>query len=79
MARAPINGLRPPSYPSKATLAAELDMCESTVDSYVKRGLLPKPLKMEGSIRWCWAEVVAHLNSRKPDGNDDFMSGLDNV
>jgi biotin operon repressor len=26
---------RPPSYVSKATLAAELDMSESTVDSYV--------------------------------------------
>ena len=34
-----IKGDRPPSYLSKAKLAAELDMSESTVDSFVKRGV----------------------------------------
>ena len=45
MVRRVISGDRPPSFVSKATLAAELDMSESTVDSYVQRGLLPKPFK----------------------------------
>lgn len=69
---------RPPSYVSKATLAAELDMSESTVDSYVQRGLLPKPIKRGGSVRWCWAEVDANLRGQS-SGDDDFIAGLNNV
>lgn len=79
MASRQILGLRPPSYVSKATLAAELDMSETTIDSYVQRGLLPKPIKRGGSVRWCWAEVDADLRGR-PDGDaDPFMDGLANV
>ncbi|MEM9899915.1 MAG: transcriptional regulator [Pseudomonadota bacterium] len=74
-----ILGDRPPSYMSKATLAAELDMSESTVDSYVQRGLLPKPIKRGGSVRWCWAEVDADLRSRSEGDADPFMDGLGNV
>ncbi len=70
---------RPPSYVSKATLAAELDMSESTVDSYVQRGLLPKPIKRGGSVRWCWAEVDADLRRQTEAGADPFMDGLSNV
>lgn len=73
-----ILGDRPPSYVSKATLAAELDMSESTVDAYVKRGLLPAPFKWGGSLRWCWSDVTAAL-SVKSGGEDQFMTGLDNV
>lgn len=79
-ARATILGLRPPSYVSKATLAAELDMSESTVDSYVQRGFLPKPIKRGGSVRWCWAEVDADLRQQAIAGdNDPFMKGVGNV
>lgn len=74
-----IQGERPPSYVSKATLAAELDMSESTVDSYVQRGLLPKPIRRGGSVRWCWAEVDADLRQQAAGGDDHFMAGLDNV
>ena len=75
-----INGTRPPSYVSKATLAAELDMSESTVGSYVQRGLLPKPIRRGGSVRWCWAEVEAYLRGTSDgDGDDPFMAGLDGV
>lgn len=77
--RRAIIGDRPPSYVSKATLAAELDMSETTVDSYVQRGLLPKPFKRGGSVRWCWAEVDADLRSRAAGDDDQFMSGLNNV
>jgi predicted DNA-binding transcriptional regulator AlpA len=79
MAKFPIIGERPPSYVSKATLAAELDMSESTVDSYVQRGLLPKPFKWGGSVRWCWADVAASLSAKAVGGEDKFMEGLDNV
>lgn len=80
MSKSAITGIRPPSYVSKATLAAELDMSESTVDSYVKRGLLPKPIKWDcGSVRWCWADVSAILTSRAIGDNDKFMEGVANV
>lgn len=74
-----INGDRPPSYVAKATLAAELDMSESTVENYVQRGLLPKPIKRGGSVRWCWAEVDAFLRQAAIGEDDPFMSGVENV
>lgn len=79
MTKRRIIGDRPPSYVSKATLAAELDMSESTVDSYVQRGLLPKPLKWGSSVRWCWADVAARLAAQVQGGEDRFITGLDNV
>ncbi|MDM8167141.1 transcriptional regulator [Roseovarius sp.] len=64
---------------SKATLAAELDMSESTVDSYVQRGLLPKPIRVGGSVRWSWADVSSALSSQASSGEDPFMAGVSNV
>ena len=76
-----ILGDRPPSYVSKATLAAELDISELTVDDYVKRGLLPKPIHLGGSVRWCWAQVQASLEPLAGSGqpSDPFIVGLRNV
>ncbi|WP_238368891.1 helix-turn-helix transcriptional regulator [Heliomarina baculiformis] len=71
-----IKGDRPPSYPSKATLAAELDISESTVDDWVKRGILPKPIKRGGSVRWCWALVDASLKPQSDQEVDPFLSAL---
>ncbi|MCB1343125.1 MAG: AlpA family phage regulatory protein [Pseudooceanicola sp.] len=77
--RPAIFGDRQPSYVSKANLAAELDMSESTVDAYVQRGLLPKPVKLGGSVRWCWAEVAASISAKAAGAEDQFMAGIDNV
>ncbi|EDM71456.1 hypothetical protein RAZWK3B_14584 [Roseobacter sp. AzwK-3b] len=77
--RTTIIGPRPPSFVSKATLAAELDVSEATVDSYVQRGLLRKPIRLGGSVRWCWAEVEADLRQVSVGREDQFMIGLDNV
>ena len=74
-----ILGPRPPSFVSKATLAAELDMSETTVDSYVQRGLLPKPIKRGGSVRWCWAEVEADLRRQSDTDLDPFMEAVGRV
>lgn len=74
-----ISGLRPPSYVSKSTLAAELDMSESTIDSYVQRGILPKPCKRGGSVRWRWADVDASFKPEVFGDEDQFMKGVDNV
>tara|TARA_R110000851_G_scaffold159249_2_gene302505 strand:+ start:812 stop:1054 length:243 start_codon:yes stop_codon:yes gene_type:complete len=77
--RPEILGSRPPSFVSKATLAAELDVSESTIDSFVKRGLLPQPFKLGGSVRWSWADVASQLTAKASGGDDRFMSGVDNV
>jgi predicted DNA-binding transcriptional regulator AlpA len=53
---------RPPSYLDKQTLAWELCIAESTVDDFVRRGILPKPMKLSaGCVRWSWGAVVAAL------------------
>ena len=75
-----IVGQRPPSYVSKATLAAELDVSESTIESYVQRGILPKPVRIGGSVRWNWAQVDAALGAHtaSPEA-DPYMQGLNNI
>lgn len=75
-----IRGDRPPSFVSKATLASELDISESTVDILVQRGILPKPLKIGGSTRWKWADIEASLAAAYVSGEaDPFMKGVANV
>jgi predicted DNA-binding transcriptional regulator AlpA len=56
-----------------------LDISETTVDSYVQRGLLPKPHHLGVSVRWCWADVTAFLNARAAGNEDQFLKGIDNV
>ena len=69
---------RPPAYPSKSTLAHELDCAESTVDELVRRGILPKPIRLTGGcVRWVWTEVELALNSLKETGESDpYLSGI---
>jgi len=78
--RSVIIGHRPPSFVSKATLAAELDISEATVNSLVQRDILPKPIKMGGSVRWNWAQVVEALaaSASSPEV-DPYMRGVSNV
>ena len=45
-----------------------MDCAESTVDEMVKRGVLPKPLRLSsGCVRWCWNDVVIALKSSRPE------------
>ena len=74
----------PPAYCAKARLAAELDIGESTVDEMVRRGVLPKPLRLSsGCVRWCWKDVENALASLKEAGNtapaDPYAVGASNV
>jgi predicted DNA-binding transcriptional regulator AlpA len=75
---AAIAGHRPPSFVSKSTLAAELDIGESTVDELVKRGVLPRPIRIGGSVRWCWATVQEALISMGTGNGatDPFLKAL---
>jgi predicted DNA-binding transcriptional regulator AlpA len=74
----PVVGQRPPSFVSKTTLAAELDIGESTVDELVKRGVLPKPIRIGGSARWSWSSVQQALNSMGAgnEAADPFFKAL---
>ncbi|MGB5903483.1 MAG: AlpA family phage regulatory protein [Xanthobacteraceae bacterium] len=78
--------MRPPAFLSCASLARELDISESTVHELVRRGVLPKPIKLSsGCVRWRWAEVEAALISLGSGGslaetaNDPFLTGVRNV
>jgi predicted DNA-binding transcriptional regulator AlpA len=76
---------RPPAYLSRASLARELDVSETTVTEMVRRGVLPQPVKLSsGCVRWCWTDVQASLaplsNGNAPQAsNDPFLEGVRNV
>ena len=71
---------RPPAYLSKQHLARELDCAESTVDELVRKGILPKPLRLTGGcVRWCWTEVVTALASLKgtaEETSDPYLAAV---
>lgn len=64
----------PGSYLSKPSLATELDVSESTVDEMVRRGVLPRPVRLSaGCVRWRWADVDMALASLGRGGNDPVI------
>jgi predicted DNA-binding transcriptional regulator AlpA len=68
------------AYPSKASLARQLDCSESTVDEWVRRGVLPPPIRFPtGTVRWDWSEVQAAINGLKQTASpsiDPMMEGV---
>jgi predicted DNA-binding transcriptional regulator AlpA len=60
-----------PDYVSAETLAYRLDCSRSTVDDYVRRGLLPKPKIIGNLQRWRWSEIEAWI-SRQGAVSDRF-------
>lgn len=64
-----------PAYITRARLAAELDIAESTVDDFVRRGVLPPPVKLtSGCVRWRWESVDKTLASMGKQENDSTPS-----
>lgn len=53
-----------PDFVSAETLAYRLDCSRSTVDTYVRGGLLPKPEMIGNLPRWDFAEVRAFIRAR---------------
>ena len=80
MTRAVAN--RPPSFMSRAELAWELSVSQSTVDELVRRGVIPPAVKLTpGCVRWSWAAVenaLAVFGGTTDDG-DPFMAGARNA
>ncbi len=75
MARATV-----PSYLSKAGLAHELSISETTVDEMVRRGVLPKPVRLSsGCIRWRWESVdmaLASMGGETDDATSNVSQGV---
>ncbi len=75
----------PPDYVSAETLAHRLDCSKSTVQDYVRRGLLPKPLKIGELVRWRWTDVERFINDLEAEGNpradkaDPYIVGIENA
>jgi predicted DNA-binding transcriptional regulator AlpA len=50
----------------RGQLAGRLGIAERTVGALVARQELPQPLRMGGSVRWDWDEVLRFLSARRP-------------
>jgi predicted DNA-binding transcriptional regulator AlpA len=76
------DAMTPPPYPTKATLAALLDCSESTVDEWVRRGIIPRPIKLPtGGVRWRWEDVDLALKgyAAGTGGEDPISRGIRNA
>jgi predicted DNA-binding transcriptional regulator AlpA len=66
-----------PDYVSAETLAYRLDCSRSTVNDYVRRGLLPTPRIIGNLQRWRWSEIETWIASQDAiryelgSGNED--------
>jgi predicted DNA-binding transcriptional regulator AlpA len=54
----------PPDYVSAETLAYRLDCSRSTIDAYVRLGLLPKPETIGNLQRWDFGQVKAFIKAQ---------------
>lgn len=71
----------PEPYLTRAALAKALMIGESTVDDMVRRGVIPRPVKLSsGCVRWRWETVDRALASLQGAGeavqNDDIQAGI---
>ena len=57
------------AYVSAGTLAQLLDVSETTVRDWANRGIIPRPARIGGSVRWSWSEVEKRIGSVQ--GSDD--------
>jgi predicted DNA-binding transcriptional regulator AlpA len=70
----------PSAYLTRSSLAAELQIAESTVDEMVRHGVVPRPVRLSsGCVRWQWASVdpaLASLETGGKDGRSDEAAGV---
>ncbi len=76
----------PPDYVSAETLAYRLDCSRSTIDTYVRLGLLPKPETIGNLQRWDFGQVKAFIKAQNTETNgkqgaaseeeDAYLKGL---
>lgn len=76
----------PPDYVSAETLAYRLDCSRSTIDAYVRLGLLPRPEMIGNLQRWDFGQVKAFIKAQNTtqhgmhgmqvDEEDAYLKGL---
>ena len=72
-----------PDYVSAEMLAHRLDCSKTTVHDYVRRGILPKPIRIGELVRWRWVDVEKwiELLETGDDGhanaNDPYLAGVE--
>ena len=70
----------PPDFVSAETLAYRLDCSRSTIEDYVKQGLLPKPATLGNLVRWDFEKIrekFAALNDAADDvETDPYVTGI---
>ncbi len=80
-----LNRTYAPDYVSAETLAYRLDCSRSTIDNYVKLGLLPKPENVGNLLRWDFAQVktfikesnmTSRANRHTSVDDDEYLKGI---
>ena len=72
-----------PDLCSAQTLAYRLDCSVSTVHAYVRRKLLPEPVKLGDLMRWRWADVerltddLANGRNSRGTEADPYLDGIE--
>lgn len=67
---------RPLAYVSAKTLAKLVDVSESTIWDWARKGLLPKPKRFpSGATRWKWSEVDQFFEgtTESPEDRDPIL------
>jgi hypothetical protein len=75
-------GVRPPSYMSRKELAWEFSVSETTIEAFVRRGIIPPPILLSaGCVRWSWEAVQERLAAASDtmDDADPYMTGAANA
>ncbi len=60
----------PPDYVSAETLAYRLDCSRSTINAYVRLGLLPKPETIGNLQRWDFGQVKAFIKAQNATSHE---------
>jgi predicted DNA-binding transcriptional regulator AlpA len=69
----------PPPWQDKATLCEHLCLGDTTVDDWVKRGVLPPPRKRGGKLMWKWMEVDQWLDRGGATAQDSEISAEERI
>jgi predicted DNA-binding transcriptional regulator AlpA len=76
----PLTG--PPAFVDKAELSRQTCRSETTIDDWVRRGILPQPIRPGGGAPlWRWADVDAALMKWAPgqESGDPYSVGARNA
>ena len=68
----------PPPWMDMATLCAHICAVPNTVDSWVTKGRLPPPVKVEGKQMWEWEQVCEWLKNGSGNGPETLADRIKN-